>query len=528
MMMKDFSCVVLLLLASYLHFTNATTYQLTYDSLISSEAYTNINDVNNVAESATKLIASSLQKHYTSAIHNTGSKNHDDDIHCFPIKAYYNNSDKSNVNDGTTSIIVVGKKCIMDVRYPEYTLEITTSVYTADNKAIREDSPLALSLDTKIQNKDTRRISRNALVQILPIIEKGIITTVTAEESSNTTHELNIDWNIFERSEPVNIPGDDDEEEDTLIETVQSPLACIEERILGNLKNIADRKQIAATYTDGKATSSSFDDGEPKNEVWEYTSLWTDEIHRDFFIDSYLRATTSNIGQAHAEAFVHPAMISHALPKRVAVISDMPVAYVKEILKYESVEDITVVGADESNIKAVTSFLPQVNDCRLIENVSDECMEDSKVEIVKDNVSAWLNEMVDECEDIDFDTYCEYDNKTRRYSQCAPAPLYDVIFVDIASAKNLDVLLSDEIHNNYFEIVTFDSVLVFNIGSSPASDGTANVHPIEDLIDLFYRSFEPDPDSWAIYMAYDEVSLDTYPGFCILYADTFCRFLLQF
>lgn len=96
------------------------------------------------------------------------------------------------------------------------------------------------------------------------------------------------------------------------------------------------------------------------------------------FLDSTLRATIDAAGRAHAEAFVHPTLVAHVEPKRFAVISDMPVAIVKEILKYQSITDITVVGANHEAIDAVKLHMPQLNDSTLVENVADSCTQDTR------------------------------------------------------------------------------------------------------------------------------------------------------
>lgn len=485
--------------ASNLLLVNASTYHLTFDSLISKKSSNTVGGSGgNAAEAATKLIASHI---INSAASNSDSSQREDDIvisehtQCFPIKI-------SSESTGSNKQSIIGDKCMFEQRHPTYSLEITTLIQTVDRTRFNKDSQLAFSLDAKVQSTSTsfteeenKLSARNSLVEVIPIIENEVITSpekTAANDDEPDLKALDVVWQIFERHTPTanikshnGIEPEEEEEDD-----VQSSQACVENRILNN-DEIKDKKQISVTS---------------QNQVWEYTSLWTEQTHRDLFIDSYLRATTSPVGQAHAEAFIHPAMISHALPKRVALISDMPVAYVKEILKYEIVEDITLLGADVSSINTVKSFLPLVNDCSLIQNVSDECMNDSKVEIVNDDLSSWLDQMVDECEEIDFDTTCQYDDKTGEYSLCAPEPAYDIIFIDAASIKNLNEWLSPVTYAKYNEIITFDSVIVINIGSPPTSDGRQSVEALENLIEVMNESMT----DWDALMVYDEVRMNMF------------------
>lgn len=115
----------------------------------------------------------------------------------------------------------------------------------------------------------------------------------------------------------------------------------------------------------------------------------------------------------------------------------MPVAYVKEILKYKSVTDITVIGASQEAIDVITMHMPQLNDCTLIQNVTDQCMEDTRVEIVSDDVSTWTNKMADECKDINYDTKCEFEGRDHDLDHCALYPSYDVVLVDISPEKQV-------------------------------------------------------------------------------------------
>ncbi len=476
MMLMMITTITLVVLASNLPRTYASTYQLNYESLFSKSAQSNFKEGSNIAEDVTNTIASYI-------IHSATSFEFDAEeaIHCFPIKlnkSVQNNESLSNV---------IGNKCIVDQRYTDFSMELTTSVYAADNSATKKGSSLALSLNAIVRSPKSK-IAREVLVETVSTIEKNVVVNPNNDDSE-VVKELDVAWNIFEKHVPL--PASSEQDELDITAQVESTQSCVEERIFDN-DRISYKKQIT------KATNEV---GE--YEVWEYTTS-SDETVRDLFIHSNLRATTSAIGRAHAEAFVHPAMNSHPLPKRVAVISEMPVAYVKEILKYEDVKDITLLGADQSYIRAVANFMPNLDDCSAINTVSDACLDDTKVEIVEKDVSSWVNEMVEKGKGIEYDTTCIYDKDAKKYSLCAPEPRYDIIFIDAATADKAQEWLASDVYQLYLNLITYDSAIVINIGSAPKGDGTQNMNALEDVLETITEG-EP-PESWASLFLYDEVS----------------------
>jgi hypothetical protein len=76
-------------------------------------------------------------------------------------------------------------------------------------------------------------------------------------------------------------------------------------------------------------------------QVWEYSTPMSAANNYNkvisVFVNQVLRFTTATAASIiHAEALVHPAMISHPNPKRVLVVSDVPIAILNELQKYDS------------------------------------------------------------------------------------------------------------------------------------------------------------------------------------------------
>jgi hypothetical protein len=104
--------------------------------------------------------------------------------------------------------------------------------------------------------------------------------------------------------------------------------------------------------------------------VWNYVSTESsDEPVQAVFIKNTLRHISTEASVAHAEALVHPTMISHKLPKRVLLISDMPFAPLQEILKYASLEHVDVVGTTIDSRDVLKNSL-HLNDMTAIEKVT--------------------------------------------------------------------------------------------------------------------------------------------------------------
>ncbi|WP_342721066.1 polyamine aminopropyltransferase [Acidovorax sp. FHTAMBA] len=85
------------------------------------------------------------------------------------------------------------------------------------------------------------------------------------------------------------------------------------------------------------------------------------------------------------EALVHPAMASHGAPKKVAVLGGGDGMAVREILKYPSVESVTLVELDPA---MTTIFSENPTLARL----NDHALQNPKVKIVNTDAFGWLQE----------------------------------------------------------------------------------------------------------------------------------------
>ena len=88
------------------------------------------------------------------------------------------------------------------------------------------------------------------------------------------------------------------------------------------------------------------------------------------------------------EALVHPAMAAHGAPKRVAVLGGGDGLAVREILKYPSVESVTLVELDP----AMTRIF---SDNPMLAQLNGHALRDPRVHIVNTDAFGWLQQAQD-------------------------------------------------------------------------------------------------------------------------------------
>ena len=85
------------------------------------------------------------------------------------------------------------------------------------------------------------------------------------------------------------------------------------------------------------------------------------------------------------EALVHPAMAAHGAPKKVAVLGGGDGMAVREILKYPSVQSVTLVELDPAMTTIFTENPP-------LARLNDHALQNPKVTIVNTDAFGWLQE----------------------------------------------------------------------------------------------------------------------------------------
>lgn len=76
------------------------------------------------------------------------------------------------------------------------------------------------------------------------------------------------------------------------------------------------------------------------------------------FLDGKLQSSAYDEYIYH-ESLIHPAMIAHPAPRRVAVIGGGEGATIREVLRYEEVDEVVMVDIDEELVKLCEKYLPE-------------------------------------------------------------------------------------------------------------------------------------------------------------------------
>ena len=119
------------------------------------------------------------------------------------------------------------------------------------------------------------------------------------------------------------------------------------------------------------------------------------------FLDGVISASLRNL-EAYHEALVHMAMLAHPDPKRVAIIGGGEGATLREVLKFKSVEECTMVEIDDELIHLAQATLPEWNDCSdlilrlddkeeiLHENGYESCFSNPRSKLVLSDAVKWF------------------------------------------------------------------------------------------------------------------------------------------
>ena len=125
-----------------------------------------------------------------------------------------------------------------------------------------------------------------------------------------------------------------------------------------------------------------------------YESLRPDVFWRNkvLFLDGVQQSSLHGEAAYH-EALVHPAMVAHANPRRVAIIGGGEGATLREILKHRTVEEVMMVEIDEELVELCREHLPEWSDCRIVEGSdADSCFDDSRTSLMFEDAFQWFGD----------------------------------------------------------------------------------------------------------------------------------------
>lgn len=173
------------------------------------------------------------------------------------------------------------------------------------------------------------------------------------------------------------------------------------------------------------------------------------------FLDGIIQSTLYGDAPYH-ESIVHPAMMAHSNPKRVAIIGGGEGATLREVLKYKSVEEVVILEIDEELVQICAEYMPEWSDCSDIEGIdAKSCFEDSRARVLYVDAFKWF-----------IDTFGKAEQGTEKE--------FDVIIMDaldpntsveIAGGLYNDMTFIDSISNG----LSHDGVFVVQLGKAKMS-----------------------------------------------------------
>lgn len=117
---------------------------------------------------------------------------------------------------------------------------------------------------------------------------------------------------------------------------------------------------------------------------------------RILYLDDVMQSRRHGL-EAYHEALVHPAMMAHPEPKRVAIIGGGEGATLREVLKHNTVVKAVMIEIDGAMVNASRKYLPEWSDCSDLVGSADSCFDDRRAEVYFEDASGWfLSRFADE------------------------------------------------------------------------------------------------------------------------------------
>ena len=191
-----------------------------------------------------------------------------------------------------------------------------------------------------------------------------------------------------------------------------------------------DVKDMIASIDTDYQTIDIYDTIDPRFKTREqyYASLQKDDktyysTHPELFrpdriiyLDGILQSRYYGDAAYH-EPLVHPALFTHPHPKRVAIIGGGEGATLREVLKHNTIETVTMIEIDELMVNVSKQYIPEWSDCSMIVGSTSSCFDDPRAELFYTDGIAWFIDRYLNADTID------------------DARLYDIIIMDALYVK---------------------------------------------------------------------------------------------
>merc|ERR1712032_470169 len=159
------------------------------------------------------------------------------------------------------------------------------------------------------------------------------------------------------------------------------------------------------------------------------------------------------------ESIVHPAMITHPDPRRVAIIGGGEGATLREVLKHRTVEEAVMIEIDEGVVALSEEHLPEWQDCTSIahhEGQAEWCFDDTRVRSRFEDAMAYF-----------------IDNFSSHRAGKQEGETYDIIIMDALDPNDeiefaVYLYTSDNYIQSLYNALSDEGILVVQVGEVPS------------------------------------------------------------
>lgn len=179
---------------------------------------------------------------------------------------------------------------------------------------------------------------------------------------------------------------------------------------------------------------------------------------RQIFLDGILQSSLFGEAAYH-EGLIHPTMLAHPNPKRVAIVGGGEGASLREVLKYKSLEKVVMIEIDQIMVEISREHIPTWNTCSDIKGSTESCFEDPRADIYYEDALSWF-----------IDRYQEGGDGEEKF---------DIIIMDALDPRD-NVEFADALYNNnifmesLYNALNDEGMIVMQLGESPYSDSPAD------------------------------------------------------
>jgi len=213
---------------------------------------------------------------------------------------------------------------------------------------------------------------------------------------------------------------------------------------------------------------------------------------RALFIDGVLQSSTYGEAAYH-EALVHPALLAHPNPRRVAIIGGGEGATLREVLKHDTVEEAVMIEIDRRLTEVSREYLPGWSDCSDIGGTTEEeeeegtggsCFEDPRATVYYQDAFAYFLEEFGVDDEEEEEDGVATDNE----DDDGDEEVFDVIIMDALDPDDFGPFV-DKLYNDTEFIRTLhdglapNGVMVVQVGSIPYWDD-----PPDEMSDFYNRA----------------------------------------